>query len=271
MDSVGPMSRLVAMGASTTGGGGAIAFERTGEGWYFERHLVVEGVRCYEVGNNCDTCAFWFTRTAVASGYEEYTDVRDELRRGVEDVDSPLVGALTAALPPGRYLPMLLDVQPRLVRPWDPGDYFSEERTALWEIPTYWGLPHNCSGHYYRAGTRAVDVRRPMDLAHLFEFVVPLTSVGMLDAETVDEYAAGDGLATAVAVSVLDVKQPATWDGDPDPNMHWCLPHYLVDGHHKVAAAAAAGGPVRLLSYLALDEGCSTEEDRAKVADLLRD
>jgi hypothetical protein len=65
-----------------------------------------------------------------------------------------------------------------------------------------------------------------------------------------DALSQGD-LPTALAVSVLDVKQPSFWDGNPDVNEHWCLSHYLLDGHHKMYAASELGVPVSILSFLA--------------------
>lgn len=50
-----------------------------------------------------------------------------------------------------------------------------------------------------------------------------------------------------------------------DPCEHWCLTHFLLDGHHKLEAAATAGRPVRLLSLLALGEGMSGAEDWARL------
>ena len=75
--------------------------------------------------------------------------------------------------------------------------------------------------------------------------------------ERVEEYVElmGRGTApTAVAVSTLDVCEPAF--GMPaDHYRHWGLTHFLLDGHHKLEAAATAGRPVQLLSLLALGKG----------------
>ena len=38
---------------------------------------------------------------------------------------------------------------------------------------------------------------------------------------------------------------------------HWCLAHYVLDGHHKVLAAAEGGATVGLLSFLAVEQGIS--------------
>ncbi|MBE9002065.1 hypothetical protein IQ274_28640 [Nostoc sp. LEGE 12447] len=75
-----------------------------------------------------------------------------------------------------------------------------------------------------------------------------------------DEIAHG-GQPTAFAVSVLDVKQPAVWEDNPEITEHWCLAHYLLDGHHKIYAAAQTNKPLNLVSFLAVDESLASEEE----------
>ena len=86
---------------------------------------------------------------------------------------------------------------------------------------------------------------------HLYEFVVPMVPPAWNDQERVAEYSESSGATppTAVAYSLLDVIQPAMDEGD-DYYEHWVLSHFLLDGHHKVQAAATAGQPVRLLSFV---------------------
>ena len=52
-----------------------------------------------------------------------------------------------------------------------------------------------------------------------------------------------------MAYSLLDVSQPAI-GGCEDDYEHWLLSHFLLNGHHKVAAAAKTGRAVRLLSLV---------------------
>jgi hypothetical protein len=54
---------------------------------------------------------------------------------------------------------------------------------------------------------------------------------------------------TAVAYSILDLLQPAVDEGE-DYYEHWVLTHFLLDGHHKIEAAARAERPIRLLSLV---------------------
>jgi hypothetical protein len=50
---------------------------------------------------------------------------------------------------------------------------------------------------------------------------------------------------------------------------HWCLAHYLIDGHHKVYAAAQENKPLTLISFLAVDQGVSSEEEIDELVSVL--
>ncbi len=91
---------------------------------------------------------------------------------------------------------------------------------------------------------------------------------------TVSEYMEGlrtKASGTALALAVLDVRSPADWNEDrsKDITEHWCLTHYLLDGHHKLNAAAEARKPLRLLSFIAVAQGVSTRENIESVVELL--
>jgi len=63
---------------------------------------------------------------------------------------------------------------------------------------------------------------------------------------------------------VLDIKQPPIGMASAVTS-HWCLAHYIIDGHHKILAASRSKRPVGLLSILALDRGISSAQEHAKL------
>ncbi|MFI0156384.1 hypothetical protein [Streptomyces lydicus] len=71
-----------------------------------------------------------------------------------------------------------------------------------------------------------------------------------------------------MAVSTLDLCSPALDLHSTDYHGHWGLTHFLLDGHHKLAAAASAGAPVQLLSLLALGESLAEPADHRRLATL---
>lgn len=107
--------------------------------------------------------------------------------------------------------------------------------------------------------------------SHQFEFVVPMVPPAWDDAETVrshvDRLLVSDA-PTAVAISTLDVCQPAMDTRSVDYYGHWCLTHFLLDGHHKMHAAADSGRPLRLLSLLSVVGSLATAEQIAEAVEV---
>ncbi|MET9881188.1 hypothetical protein ABZZ36_42435 [Actinacidiphila glaucinigra] len=227
------------------------------------RLLVVDGDPAFELSFWCGTCPFLFQRLESARQTLSLESVQERLTGTLADPDDDgVIDAFHAVLPEDEYLPMLLRVEPRLVVPGRPGDYFSGEQVATWGLDQFWGLPQYPHTPYYRTFETAVDAS-----AHLYEFVVPMVPPTWNTRERVEEYAElmGRGtVPTAVAVSTLDVCEPAV-GGPTDHYRHWGLTHFLLDGHHKLEAAASGGHPVQLLSLLALGEGLAQEEERARL------
>lgn len=120
-------------------------------------------------------------------------------------------------------------------------------------------MPHFPKTEYYRLSTQSLPAQRS-----LFEFLVPTFPHSWLDAERVAEYEASfrrGEKPTAIALSVLDIKGPAEWEADKEIVEHVCLAHYLVDGHHKVYAAAKANCTMMLVSFLAIEQSIASKKD----------
>jgi len=128
-------------------------------------------------------------------------------------------------------------------------------------LDSFYGLPHNPRVPYYRAGEQDLG-----NGARKFEFLVPMFPDRWLDWNSVRRYKdllASGTLPTAVALSVLDVKGPA--EAYNQVVEHWCLAHYLLDGHHKVFAAAESGHSVQLLAFVSCSKGISSREQVARI------
>jgi hypothetical protein len=260
-----PMSKLIALSEATSAATEPrIGFATQGGGQWAEwdRFITLDGKKAYHIGNVCGTCAFVFERLEGATDKVSPTELSGRLRSGLKQIDDDVVRTATSILPAGRYNVLLLRCVPRLVSPSKEGDYFFEEQVALWGLDGFWGVPHYAKVEYYRTAISRMSNHRG-----LFEFLVPMFPKNYLHAETISSYKKALSqrhLPTALAVSILDVKQPANWDGNPDVTEHWCLSHYLLDGHHKVYAASELGVPVSILSFLASEKGVSTQEQVAE-------
>jgi hypothetical protein len=236
-------------------------------GW--SRYLTLEGERAYLIGGACDTCAFLFERMRMGGANRNVSpkEAAGPLRDGLRRVDGRLVASIADLLPGGNYRVSLLELSPTLTTPGTQHDYFANEQVELWDTDAFWDLPHHPKTEYYR--TPPVPLG---DGKRLFEFLVPMFPKRWLSEKTLKAYAgrlvAGDR-PTAMAVSVLDVRGPSTREEGPVVTEHWCLAHYLLDGHHKTYAASLAEKPITLLSFLATAESVATEENVDRVLKIL--
>ena len=244
-----------------------LGFETAGGGSWpkWHRYLTLDGKRAYELGNICSTCAFFFERMEGANKKVEVDDLVGQLESGLSANDHATIEKLGTMIPAGSYRANFIELTPDAVELGTNNDYFVKEQQAVWGLDGFWGLPHDPRVPYYRASSRAISATQ-----RLFEFVMPMYPRNWLKPERVAEYREAlrqDKRPTAVCLSILDVKGAAV--GDAEEFEHWCLAHYVLDGHHKIEAAALAGKPVTLVSFVTCDHGVSTPEQVAKLTTLL--
>lgn len=233
--------------------------------WAGRRLLMVDEQPAFELSFWCGTCQFLFERLE-GSNQTLSGELEDELNAGLTEVDPEVLSAFGSLLEEGRYLPILLDVEPRLVRPSEAGDYFASEQVSTWGLEPFWDLPVHPRTPYYRTFSTAVDAE-----AHMYEFIVPMVPPSWNERERVEGYESTLAMTSrpmAVAVSTLDVCVPATDVQGSDYHAHWGLTHFLLDGHHKVEAAARGGNKLRLLSLLAIEASLATENQVLGVPEL---
>lgn len=232
--------------------------------WAGRRFLSVHDKRSFELGFWCGTCPFLFERLSGATETLSIDALQDLLNDGISDVDEAVVKGFSALLPKGRYQPLLLEIEPTLVYPMSPGDYFAEDQVATWGINPFWGLPDNPRTPYYRTDTRSID-----DQNRLFEFVVPMVPPTWNDQDRVEFHAKRLEISdepTCVALGLLDVRQPAVSSATQDGLTHWTLTHFLLDGHHKIEAAAKAGARLRLLTLISIDQSLAEPSQVERLA-----
>lgn len=240
-----------------------------GEYWeVWDRYLTINGRKAFHIGNVCNTCAFFFERLSGGESGVCVAGVANELAAGVTAISQDVVTSWANVLPQAEYQICLFDVQPTPAGPGSETDYFSHDLTDLWDVDGMSGVPIKLHTDYYRLGSTLLG-----EGAEIFEFLVPMFPKDELKMDDTKRYLAalerGDK-PTAVAISVLDYKQPAEWTGEPEVTEHLCLAHYLLDGHHKVLAAAQSGRPISLLSFLAVKEGLANPAQIQQALEALR-
>ena len=246
------------LGFSTEGGGA----------WkIWDRYLTVDGKNAYHIGNICNTCSFFFERLDGANQSVGSEAIADTLNDGVTSLDEHVVSELSKIVPNEKYEVLLLRVNPKLVQLGGEGDYFSHEQVSLWGIDGFWGLPHSPKIQYYRLPDTKISTSE-----RLFQFIVPMFPGSWLDESQIAEYEAliqKGSEPTAIAISVLDIKSPADWEEGVEITSHWCLTHYLLDGHHKTFAASERRAPITLISFLAVSRGISAPEEIDRLVSVL--
>jgi hypothetical protein len=226
------------------------------DGWM--RYLTIDGARAYHLGGSCQTCGFLFERLDGANKRVEIEETVAKLREGVESLDEDAVSVIGRGLPEDDYSVMLAAGCVTQVTPGKANDYFTGEQIALWGEDNFWCLPHDPRIAYFRAGEQDMGERR-----RLFHFIVPMFPSGWLRMGAVGEYVKSlteKASGTAVSIATLEVRAPAEYytEQPPDPSEHWCLTHYLLDGHHKLHAAEQNGKPVSLLSFIIWSESMAS-------------
>jgi hypothetical protein len=233
-----------------------------------QRLLWLADDPAFELTYWCGTCPVVFKRLAGANGTLSVPELEAKLGQGLRCIDPDVLSTFGTLLPADNYLPLLLQVTPRLVMPVDEADYFAHEQVATWGIDPFWGLPENPRTPYYRTFEAPVQPG-----AHLYEFVVPMVPPVWNDPTRVAAYEQAlrfSALPTVVAVSTLDITQPATDSMSSDYYQHWALTHFVLDGHHKLEAAARTGRPLQLLALVAVGASLSRDTDIARLPELRR-
>ncbi len=150
---------------------------------------MVDDQPAFERSFYCGTCPFLFRRLETAQQKLSLEAVQERLTSALDDPDDGgVIDAFATLLPQGEFLPLLLEVRPRMVVPGKAGDYFSDEQVRTWGIDQFWGLPEYPHTPYYRTFETAVDAN-----AHLYEFVVPMVAPHMERPGTRRGVRHGDG------------------------------------------------------------------------------
>jgi hypothetical protein len=233
-----------------------ISFETTGGGSWevWDRYLTIEGKKAYHIGNICGTCAFFFERMEGANRSISPREISEQLRHGIKNIDNSLLTTISTIIPNGDYNVCLLNINPSIVELGEEKDYFANEQVETWGIDGFWGLPFNPKVKYYRGTTKEFSKGKI-----LYEFIVPMFPQGWLNEDTISKYKDiinNGAKPTAISISILDIKQH--YDSEFE---HWCLTHYLIDGHHKAYSANALNKPITLLSFFDINHGISNLEE----------
>lgn len=228
-------------------------YEADNSRWYC--HLLVNGVRVFEYGCPCGTCGIVFAK--VASPLNRVNDREAAELLGDLDTTPPntVLRRLARVLEPGTYYPIVIEARVRAIEPGGPDDYFANEVVHLFGFePPEYARPRNPATRFYRMVPdyflpRTGRLNGPHK-AMATSILMPLHDPARLDRARVEAWrrlgATGRRL-TALAVSVLDDQEPALAVTCPYEEQ-FLLTNCILDGHHRVQAAAELGVPLRVLA-----------------------
>lgn len=260
-----------------------IAFIETARCVVKDRYLSIDGEEAFYMGKKCGSCNFIFRRldgAQVLGNYWWYNgsssdaistftqEMISKLNTGLTTLDPQFVEDLKVMMPKGNYKVVLTQATPKLVSPCLSGDYFAEEQVELIGLDRWDELPYNPLTKYYRLHKALMSGSR-----RFFEFLIPIFPFGFLDQDRIAHYEAllkEGNMPTAVTLSVIDSYIPNRTRKNDTILGDVCLAHYLVDGHHKVYAAARLAKPLTILSFIATDHGKSTEDEINECLELLQ-
>jgi len=235
-------------------------YEKDHSLWYC--HLTVDGKRIFEYGCPCGTCGIVFRK--VGSTTHQVTDTEAVQLLGALDVIPPdsVIKRLARVLEPGQYHPVIIEGPVLSVEPKTSNDYFATDAVRLFGSE----LAHDESADpgvaYYRFGLdfelertgRATGQHKALVTA----VAMPLHDPSQLNRDRIEfwkrQHDAGVKL-TAFAVSVVDNQSPAMDPADPNYKYEeqFLLANCILDGHHRIQAAAELGVAVRILSLVRRD------------------
>jgi len=212
-----------------------IEYKRDG---YRQRYLTINGEEIANTGIDCETCLF----LVKVSGAKKInpTFLSNKLNDGLTELTNEFVAKLSCIIPNGQYIVALLKVYPRLKRQAD-------------------------GSEYYKIGSRLVGRGKKIE-----EYVVPFQPSESLDQTVIHEYMKKTEIKeapTALCVSFLDIKFPLF---DINFDEIWLHSYYLLDGHHKILAAAKARKPITMITFISIDESFASKDQVMKLIQALK-
>ncbi len=193
------------------------------------RYLDIHDRAIYLIGNMCDTCKALFELKRNAQLPLAPEALAESFRTGLPRIATGrIIETVKAIMPKGDYVVGLLEITPRPISP----SSFLGDTPRHYHWSQYDRVTH--------AGILTVQ-----------ELILPLVSGRRLRGRRVGWYKREIKRGTRPAALALSLVDTRCISGR---QIDWKLVHFLLDGHHKVMAAADLHQPLTLLSFLSFTE-----------------
>lgn len=227
--------------------------------WY--HYILVNGEQIFEFCNPCGTCGIVFRK---AGSYENRVSDPEavQLLGDLNQVPSDqTLQRLARVLEPGTYHPIVVEGTIQYIEPGSPNDYFATDVVQLFGLePPENKEPYGPWTPYYRFGSENDELMGSGKYTYMSlvtAIVMPLHDPSRLNRERVEywkqQHENGIPL-TAFAISVVDHQVPEDEIFGSDPNYKYrgqtLFTNCLLDGHHRIQAAAELGTNARILTFV---------------------
>ncbi len=222
--------------------------------------LEINGSRKFEIGNDCDTCHFWFKclHEPRLSTQKKIVNLPKtiQLPRPVDEAMIQELSPLMEMLEKGEY--EVFETSVNLAGPYDSEDessyFFNNEFMELWDIsdPKEEGLLSGWE-HYESNRPRIFRHEASGVMEKQFDFIIPLVPRSALKEEYIKLYQEMIKNGDRPRILLLGLYQrpiPETVKRGQNKNLHSFLAGFVLDGHHKLAAYRRAGVPAKFLTVL---------------------
>ena len=222
--------------------------------------LEINGSRKFEIGNDCDTCHFWFKclQEPRLSPQKKIANLPKtiQLPRPVDETMVQELQPLLELMEKGEY--EIFETSIHLSGPYDSEDegsyFFNNEFMELWDIndPKEEDL---LSGWEHYEGDRPRIYRHPEGniLEKQYEFVIPLVPRKALKEEYIKLYQSMIQQGDRPRILMLGLYQrgiPESVKRGQAKSLHSFLAGFVLDGHHKLAAYRRSGVPAKFLTIM---------------------
>ncbi|MBI4375906.1 MAG: hypothetical protein HY549_05590 [Elusimicrobia bacterium] len=222
--------------------------------------LEINGSRKFEIGNDCDTCHFWFKclHEPRLSAQRKVVNLPKtiQLPRPVDESMVQELAPLLEMMEKGEY--DIFETHVHLAGPYDSEDeasyFFNSDFMEIWDVsdPKEEGL---LSGWEHYEGQRPRIYRHSDSgiMEKQFDFIIPLVPRSALKEEYIKLYHSMIVNGDRPRILMLGLYQraiPESVKRGNTKNLHSFMGGFVLDGHHKLAAYRRAGVPARFLTVL---------------------
>ena len=220
--------------------------------------LEINGARKFEIGNDCDTCHFWFKCLAEPRSLTQKKVVNlpktISLPRPVDMALLEELSPILELLDKGEYYVFNMSIS--LAGPYNFDDensyFFNTEFMEIWSVedPAQEDL---LSGWEHYEGAKPRLYRRTDFLEKQYDFVIPLMQKRTLREDYIKLYQQMITNGDRPRVLLLGLLQraiPESVSSGQIKNLHSFFAGFVLDGHHKLEAYRRAGVTASFLVVL---------------------